>query len=792
MKRTFSTFNSILVLILLSTAVYGQPKSSDLQKKDILTKHIASLQDVEPGITPVSITGQPEFDYTRLVTSDATKGILYENGPFITHPGAGSGGSDYSQVQDNSLGLITFGFGMQIGSQNRLADDFIVTGNWIVSTITFYGYQTESGPPSTINEIRFQIYDDDPSAGGTIIYGDMTNNRLISSSWTNVWRVQESDPVENRPIMEIVADASGLELLPGVYWIEWQAGGSGNSGPWANVITILGETTTGNALQNNNGDWVEILDGGLETPQGFPFIINGSFGPQDDNDLAIAKILAPTSGYGMNVEEVTVRIGNYGNNDQSGFDVSYTLDSVTVVTETVSDTVFANTIFEYTFTQTASFSTFGDHVLEACTMLANDDNPDNDCNTETIENAQGMAVFPDDKEYWTGTTDSVTKTQNSLVHCLGGPTEVGWMKFDLSEVPDDEPITAVTFVGYVNETLFPFWSISPLLSDPLSTSAPDLFTEIQAGLSSQIAYSYNNENATFSPGWHAYQLGNGVLTDINNAVANDWFAVGIASRDNDPFFFLKFDGWNEANIPYLIVYYGDSASLCEPVYTTGCEYGDGFDDFIMEEIVNLETGCENNAGPGWSEYFDLGPATLEPGETYTVSMKTHYTLNYATIWIDFNDDMILSDYEKIISNFVFQDTGVLCHAQFTIPYDANPGLHHMRARTRFNNGCNEPCDIYDFGEAEDYYVQITGSVGECENFLYQTEIYPNPATDLVNVKSDHLITEISVYSYNGQILAYEQVDKRRVQINTAHYNPGIYLFKIESDKGIITKRIIIQ
>lgn len=38
---------------------------------------------------------------------------------------------------------------------------------------------------------------------------------------------------------------------------------------------ILGETTTGNALQNQAGSWVSILDSGTSTPQGFPFIMYG-------------------------------------------------------------------------------------------------------------------------------------------------------------------------------------------------------------------------------------------------------------------------------------------------------------------------------------------------------------------------------------------------------------------------------------------------------------------------------------------------------------------------------------
>src|SRR4030067_1536487 len=50
------------------------------------------------------------------------------------------------------------------------------------------------------------------------------------------------------------------------------------SGPWAPPITILGQITTGNALQytSSSGAWAPALDTGTDTQQGFPFVIEGT------------------------------------------------------------------------------------------------------------------------------------------------------------------------------------------------------------------------------------------------------------------------------------------------------------------------------------------------------------------------------------------------------------------------------------------------------------------------------------------------------------------------------------
>jgi hypothetical protein len=67
-------------------------------------------------------------------------------------------------------------------------------------------------------------------------------------------------------------------LNPGVYWVEVQLDGTLASGPWCPPITINGETTTGNALQNVAGIWGPFEDSGILTPQGMPFLIEGSGG----------------------------------------------------------------------------------------------------------------------------------------------------------------------------------------------------------------------------------------------------------------------------------------------------------------------------------------------------------------------------------------------------------------------------------------------------------------------------------------------------------------------------------
>jgi len=222
------------------------------------------------------------FDYSQVdpnwvYPTDGPDAMLYDNGPAFNTPGGHVSGADLSLLE-TALGMNTLGAGHQFTLGYRMADDFTVPAGetWTIDSLVFYAYQTNSTTTSTITGVYFQIWDGDPSAGGTIVWGDLTTNRLSNTYWSNIYR--GSDNVSTaRPIMRNVCGTSGLVLTEGTYWIDWSTDGSLTSGPWAPPIAILGQTTTGNALQYTTA-WAPFLDSGTSTPQGLPFEIWGTGG----------------------------------------------------------------------------------------------------------------------------------------------------------------------------------------------------------------------------------------------------------------------------------------------------------------------------------------------------------------------------------------------------------------------------------------------------------------------------------------------------------------------------------
>ena len=221
-----------------------------------------------------------------LATTSLLSGqILYDNGTvaggsgfagLVTPSVTGFGGAPASVLQGTSTLL---GAGHQISAFNRVADDFTVSGGVLIDSLKFFAYQTGSTTTSTINDVRVRIYNGPPNAGGVVIYGDTTTNRLSSTSWSGIYRTGSTTPTDaNRPIMTVKVNISpALNLAAGTYWIEWNCGGTLASGPWAPGLNHNTAFGAGNAIQHTSTTftWAALQDAGSATQLGVPFIVYG-------------------------------------------------------------------------------------------------------------------------------------------------------------------------------------------------------------------------------------------------------------------------------------------------------------------------------------------------------------------------------------------------------------------------------------------------------------------------------------------------------------------------------------
>ncbi len=246
----------------------------------------------------------------------------------------------------------------------------------------------------------------------------------------------------------------------------------------------------------------------------------------------------------------------------------------------------------------------------------------------------------------------------------------------------------------------------------------------------------------------------------------------------------------------------------------------GFDDdpFAVDDaIFGVTLGTLNNpsnaqsAAPHYIYYSNLTAPNLLKGSVQTLSVTFDVKGGVGIgAWIDYNHNNIFETTEKILNNPAGGVPIALTTqtVSFTVPTGAVTGTTRMRVRiveddnyNMTNNYVIAPCnastsstDIMDWGETEDYPINITTATGIKESGLHASIIsYPNPVENIfsVIVKNAINIHKVSMNSMDGTPL----------KVNFNHLNDlitadlsalatGIYFLEVITSEGTMYTKII--
>jgi len=164
------------------------------------------------------------------------------------------------------------------------------------------------------------------------------------------------------------------------------------------------------------------------------------------------------------------------------------------------------------------------------------------------------------------------------------------MAFDTSPIVNDPTtvIDEIVFNGYLYANNWPYWSITPMGSvNPITGTASAIYNQVSNNYAQGTAYSFNQESGTMTNGWLQRNLDEGAaLMDLKNALAQGWFAIGVCDWDFSTSYYVEFQGWAEANIPYLTVTYTYSVPVEMTSFTATA---------VKDEVkLNWTTATETN------------------------------------------------------------------------------------------------------------------------------------------------------------------------------------------------------
>ena len=210
------------------------------------------------------------------ITSD----LNFSNGNLSTGAKTANGTSAPEGYTWSEIDTKNYSSGV-ISNNLYFADDFVVPKGekWTIEKINIYAfYPGYTGVTSPFDNIRYEIYDGDPSLVSTTkIHGDISTNKYASAEDAKMYRIFNGTAETIRKIFRITANATDLELSAGTYWIKWHISENLPAVFYASNVTpgTPGLASYNAKRQPAGGDWSTIINGDGDAKVDFPFELIG-------------------------------------------------------------------------------------------------------------------------------------------------------------------------------------------------------------------------------------------------------------------------------------------------------------------------------------------------------------------------------------------------------------------------------------------------------------------------------------------------------------------------------------
>ncbi len=217
-----------------------------------------------------------------------------------------------------------------------------------------------------------------------------------------------------------------------------------------------------------------------------------------------------------------------------------------------------------------------------------------------------------------------------------------------------------------------------------------------------------------------------------------------------------------------------------------------------ERIGRVQLGTINNPSTGTAGYEDFTAIStnLVRGTSNTITITPTWTgtvyREAYRVYIDYNRDGDFTDAgESVYSRS--RTTATPVSGSFTVPTTATLGSTRMRVIMRYNATPTTPCGTFDFGQVEDYTVNITSSARgeEATNDSLAFSLFPNPVKgDVLNISNLEIVSSYRIFNLMGQEIARGTIENESIFVGDLA--SGTYLIEVSNERGSLTKRFIKQ
>lgn len=217
-------------------------------------------------------------------------------------------------------------------------------------------------------------------------------------------------------------------------------------------------------------------------------------------------------------------------------------------------------------------------------------------------------------------------------------------------------------------------------------------------------------------------------------------------------------------------------TLDTPIYIDGQDLWVGY--WVQGQMGTFVPGCDAGPGDPNGKWIAFGPGwgLLDDGNpdlNYNWLIHAHLNGDPIVQWLSTDPS------SGTLAQDEYTDVDVTIDATNLVS-DTYTGKVIIRnndpenPEVKFTVICNVTVGINENGEKE--YVSI----------------YPNPASDFINIGSNGAIQHVTMMNNIGQVVLDQEMDAAKTQLNTSNLQSGIYFIHIDTKNGTTTQKIVIE
>lgn len=303
---------------------------------------------------------------------------------------------------------------------------------------------------------------------------------------------------------------------------------------------------------------------------------------------------------------------------------------------------------------------------------------------------------------------------------------------------------------------------------PCQVLAMKFYTTTQAGA--------NDFNATMFE-WAGSQPGTTIIYQENvTAVDNDWMEVDVSGQN------INFSGdfvvgFGSVNGTTFLGYDGALNNGRSWDFNNATSQWDSwFEAYLIRAIVQYPDG----------RIAEIAPS----GQTITPAVKTSnmtaHPANYQGVNPVKPIDKIAGSTRNLQGYNVYRDNEMINTSLVTTTEYLDEGLESATYEYYVTA-------VYDAGESGASNIAIIEvPVGIEEVSQKQFNVYPNPASGMINISGVTEINQVRIINYTGQVVYQLNTGGTEIRINTGNLASGVYLLQVETLEGWSGQKLIIR